>query len=66
MVTFISGEAKPDAMAALSREHAGHMDARGFADADVLPSGRKTRALLAITALAAPRPALRGRIADTL
>ena len=44
----------------------GHMDARGFADADVLPSGRKTRALLAITALAAPRPALRGRIADTL
>ena len=33
---------------------------------DVLPSGRKTRALLAIVALSAPRPVLRTRLADLL
>ncbi|MGH2874893.1 MAG: BTAD domain-containing putative transcriptional regulator, partial [Solirubrobacteraceae bacterium] len=32
----------------------------------VLPTGRKTRGLLAIVALSAPRPALRGRLAEML
>ncbi|MBN8905040.1 MAG: hypothetical protein J0H99_00105, partial [Rhodospirillales bacterium] len=32
----------------------------------VLPSGRKTRALLAIVALSRPRPVLRGRLAELL
>src|SRR5215471_5016338 len=32
----------------------------------VLPTGRKTRALLAVVALSAPRPALRGRLAELL
>jgi DNA-binding SARP family transcriptional activator/TolB-like protein len=32
----------------------------------VLPGGRKTRALLAVIALSAPRPALRGRLAELL
>ncbi|HET8996187.1 MAG TPA: BTAD domain-containing putative transcriptional regulator, partial [Acetobacteraceae bacterium] len=33
---------------------------------NVLPAGRKTRALLAVVALASPRPALRGRLAELL
>src|SRR6201996_7665335 len=32
----------------------------------VLPAGRKTRALLACIAMAAPRPVLRGRLAEQL
>jgi DNA-binding SARP family transcriptional activator/TolB-like protein len=32
----------------------------------LLPSGRKTRALLAVIALSSPRPALRGRLAELL
>ncbi|HET7882750.1 MAG TPA: BTAD domain-containing putative transcriptional regulator [Acetobacteraceae bacterium] len=32
----------------------------------LLPTGRKTRALLAVVALSAPRPALRGRLAELL
>ncbi len=35
-------------------------------DASVLPLGRKTRALLAILALAAPRPVVRARLAELL
>jgi len=44
----------------------GQMEARSFNSENVLPPGRKTRALLAILALSAPRPALRGRLADLL
>ncbi len=44
----------------------GEMRARFPGGASVLPVGRKTRALLAIAALMAPRPALRGRIAELL
>jgi len=33
---------------------------------NLLPSGRKTRALLAVVALSAPKPALRGRLAELL
>ena len=44
----------------------GHMEAWSLTSESVLPSGRKTRALLAVIALAAPRPALRGRLAELL
>ncbi len=36
------------------------------ASQSVLPPGRKTRALLAVVAMSAPRPALRGRLAELL
>ena len=42
------------------------MEAWTIRSESVLPSGRKTRALLASIALAAPRPALRGRLAEQL
>ncbi len=44
----------------------GQMEAWTAASENVLPAGRKTRALLAAVALAAPRPALRGRLAELL
>jgi DNA-binding SARP family transcriptional activator/TolB-like protein len=44
----------------------GQMGAWTIANESVLPSGRKTRALLAAIALSAPRPALRGRLAELL
>jgi DNA-binding SARP family transcriptional activator/TolB-like protein len=44
----------------------GLMEARTASGASVLPVGRKTRALLAIVALSAPRPALRSRLAELL
>ena len=44
----------------------GHMDAWTVAGDSVLPTGRKTRALLAAVALSAPRPASRGRLAELL
>ncbi|HEY6434801.1 MAG TPA: BTAD domain-containing putative transcriptional regulator [Acetobacteraceae bacterium] len=44
----------------------GQMEARSDAGENVLPVGRKTRGLLAVAALAAPRPALRGRLAELL
>jgi DNA-binding SARP family transcriptional activator/TolB-like protein len=44
----------------------GQMEAWTIRSESVLPSGRKTRALLASIALAAPRPALRGRLAEQL
>ena len=44
----------------------GQMGAWTVEDESVLPAGRKTRALLAVIALSAPRPALRGRLADLL
>jgi DNA-binding SARP family transcriptional activator len=44
----------------------GHMEAWSVTSENVLPTGKKTRALLAAIALAAPRPALRGRLAELL
>jgi DNA-binding SARP family transcriptional activator/TolB-like protein len=42
------------------------MEAWTLTSESVLPAGRKTRALLASVALSAPRPALRGRLAELL
>jgi DNA-binding SARP family transcriptional activator/TolB-like protein len=44
----------------------GQMEAWTVTSENVLPPGRKTRALLAAIALSAPRPALRGRLAELL
>src|SRR5271165_1648454 len=44
----------------------GQMEAWTLTSENVLPAGRKTRALLAVVALSAPRPALRGRLAELL
>ena len=44
----------------------GQMEAWAANGLRVLPAGRKTRALLAVIALSAPRPALRGRLAEML
>jgi DNA-binding SARP family transcriptional activator/TolB-like protein len=44
----------------------GQMEAWTVTSESVLPAGRKTRALLATVALSAPRPALRGRLAELL
>jgi DNA-binding SARP family transcriptional activator/TolB-like protein len=44
----------------------GQMDAWTVTGANVLPAGRKTRALLAAIAMNLPRPAPRGRLADLL
>src|SRR5271156_6809739 len=44
----------------------GQMEAWSLTSENVLPPGRKTRALLAVVALSAPRPALRGRLAELL
>ena len=44
----------------------GQMEAWTSTSESVLPDGRKTRALLAVVALSAPRPALRGRLAELL
>lgn len=45
---------------------AGQMQAWTVSNENVLPTGRKTRALLAAVALSAPRPAARGRLAELL
>jgi len=42
------------------------MEAWSLGSENVLPPGRKTRALLAVIALSSPRPALRGRLAELL
>lgn len=44
----------------------GQMEAWTLTSESVLPTGRKTRALLAVLALSAPRPVLRGRLAELL
>jgi DNA-binding SARP family transcriptional activator len=44
----------------------GQMEAWTLTSESVLPAGRKTRALLAVVALSAPRPVLRGRLAELL
>ncbi len=42
------------------------MEAWTLTSESILPTGRKTRALLAILALASPRPVLRGKLAELL
>jgi DNA-binding SARP family transcriptional activator/TolB-like protein len=44
----------------------GQMEAWTLTSESILPTGRKTRALLAVLALSAPRPVLRGRLAEML
>ena len=44
----------------------GQMEAWTLTSESVLPTGRKTRALLAVLALSSPRPVLRGRMAELL
>jgi DNA-binding SARP family transcriptional activator len=44
----------------------GQMEAWTLTSENILPTGRKTRALLAVLALSSPRPALRGRLAEML
>jgi DNA-binding SARP family transcriptional activator/TolB-like protein len=44
----------------------GQMEAWTISAENILPSGRKTRGLLSILALSAPRPVLRGRLAEML
>ena len=45
---------------------AGQMEAWTVTGENVLPTGRKTRALFAAVAMAAPRPALRARLAELI
>jgi DNA-binding SARP family transcriptional activator/TolB-like protein len=44
----------------------GQMEAWTLTSENILPTGRKTRALLAILALSSPRPVLRGKLAEML
>ena len=44
----------------------GRMEAWSLTSESLLPSGRKTRGLLAIVALSSPRPVLRSRLAELL
>ena len=44
----------------------GQMEAWTLTSESILPTGRKTRALLAILALSSPRPVLRGKLAEML
>ena len=44
----------------------GQMEAWTLTSESILPTGRKTRALMAIIALSAPRPVLRGKLAEML
>jgi DNA-binding SARP family transcriptional activator/TolB-like protein len=53
-------------MAVMRLRLIGQMEAVTATGESVLPAGRKTRALLAVIALSAPRPALRGRLAELI
>lgn len=44
----------------------GQMEAWTLTSESILPTGRKTRALLAVLALSSPRPVLRGKLAELL
>ena len=56
----------PDSSPVLRLRLIGLMEARTASGESALPIGRKTRALLAVLALSAPRPALRSRLAELL
>jgi len=57
---------EPDISPVLRLRLIGQMDATIAGGESVLPAGRKTRALLAVLALTAPRAALRGKLAKLL
>ncbi len=57
---------RPQGAAALHLRLIGNMTARTPDGENILPLGRKTRALLAILALSAPRPVVRSRLAELL
>src|SRR5689334_17262476 len=59
-------QADPSESVVLRLRLIGQMEAWTVSSDNVLPPGRKTRALLAVIALSAPRPALRGRLAELL
>jgi len=59
-------QASPGGQVVLRLRLIGQMEAWTITSENVLPAGRKTRALLAVVALSAPRPALRGRLAELL
>ncbi|MDR3537312.1 MAG: BTAD domain-containing putative transcriptional regulator [Acetobacteraceae bacterium] len=58
--------ARPSGQTVVRLRLIGQMEAWTITSENVLPGGRKTRALLAVVALSAPRPALRGRLAELL
>lgn len=60
------GPGPPDELLAVRLRLIGQMEATTFDGRSVLPLGRKTRALLAIVALSAPKPMLRSRLAELL
>jgi DNA-binding SARP family transcriptional activator/TolB-like protein len=59
-------QSSPSGQVVLRLRLIGQMEAWTITSENVLPAGRKTRALLAVVALSAPRPALRGRLAELL
>jgi len=59
-------QSPPSGQVVLRLRLIGQMEAWTITSENVLPAGRKTRALLAVVALSAPRPALRGRLAELL
>lgn len=63
--TFV-GVPGPCQVPALRLRLIGQMEALAASGASVLPVGRKTRSLLAVVALAAPRAVLRSRLAELL
>lgn len=62
----LEGETGTPSQVVLRLRLIGQMEAWTVSSENVLPAGRKTRALLAVVALASPRPALRGRLAELL
>ena len=65
-LTDPSRAARPARQVVVRLRLIGQMEAWTLTSENVLPAGRKTRALLAVIALASPRPALRGRLAELL
>ena len=61
-----TSQSSPSGQVVLRLRLIGQMEAWTITSENVLPAGRKTRALLAVVALSAPRPALRGRLAELL
>ncbi|HUB10503.1 MAG TPA: BTAD domain-containing putative transcriptional regulator [Acetobacteraceae bacterium] len=64
--TGLAAQPSPSGQVVLRLRLIGQMEAWTITSENVLPAGRKTRALLAVVALSAPRPALRGRLAELL
>jgi DNA-binding SARP family transcriptional activator/TolB-like protein len=62
----ITAAASPAGQVVVRLRLIGQMEAWTLTSENVLPPGRKTRALLAVIALSSPRPALRGRLAELL